>query len=775
MNGFFRRIILLLLFLPVVVYATNGAFQFTKHGGGTTDGSPPYDAGNGPGVDRSVNPAFTNYYNDATVEGGKYRGGECTHCHEPHASFGGSEPPPNSSADGDTGGGPDPYLVLSDPNPNACWFCHEYFSNIGGSGSPLGYGRYSFYQGKARYEQTGHYTNTTMKNPGYGAGQPWPRTDRTNTITPGHCLNCHTPHGILETPGNEYDTWAVPATKHLSANNPDVSVDYLIPRQLIAWEEALCENCHRSTSEGGLSQALDIRTQIAKLEGTYGVLGSGHPVHNVDQLGSTTNPFSGRHSLKNEENPTAGWNAYPDLRHVECVDCHNPHSAQPGTVFQQSGTTTTNPGRVTGPDGIYAGGANKGVWGVSINRETGDVTGRVDDTSSPAQSYSSVYLYELCLKCHSSFGDTAITTRFAPSWENRRRWDATDGSAGDADDYHFSIGDTQPMYLTDVAKDFALETGVYTPEKGYHPVFALGRNQPPPDANCRWTRTRLDGTCTPVTGGSEDSDRPTGVRDTTIGFANTFVPPWGPDKFVTCVDCHESENENDPRGPHGSAQPFILRKLDTSITYTILDDGYADNGTGPYTVSYSCFDQGWASSTTDSYGVYCVNLGQFDPNNLCLNCHRADVYGFLDQGATTGSWNCGDDRFPRYRYLSRQPHPADGDCGGMMMGGRGLSFASDAISTSAGDPPRGIVCLRCHGGGVVGGIHGNSGAPGFTYDLFYITPSSNRLLNGTAWDGVRFGSTTGRGRCSKNGGNSNFNDCTNNSGGSFDTYATYDY
>ncbi|MBI5902831.1 MAG: hypothetical protein HZB84_05010, partial [Deltaproteobacteria bacterium] len=44
--------------------ATSGAFPNVKHGGGTTDGVTPYDAGNGPGVDRSVNPDYGSYYHN---------------------------------------------------------------------------------------------------------------------------------------------------------------------------------------------------------------------------------------------------------------------------------------------------------------------------------------------------------------------------------------------------------------------------------------------------------------------------------------------------------------------------------------------------------------------------------------------------------------------------------------------------------------------------------------------------------------------------------------
>lgn len=742
--------------------ATGGAFPYTKHGGGTVDGM------SFGGVDRGVNPDYGLYYNDSP-EGGQYKSGECTNCHELHASFGGSEPAPASGSTEDPGGGPNSYLGMADPSQEFCWYCHENINYDPVYGGGTGY--YKFYQGKSRYQASGHYSNTSMKNPGYGAGSPWPRTDRTGNLLSGHCLHCHTPHGVKSSSGT-YDTWAVPASKQTSASNPSVSTDYLIPRQLIAWEEGLCENCHKSTGEGGIAAAKDIRSQLGKLEGLYGTYGSGHPVHDVNQSGGTTGTFSARHSLKDEANPTAGsWNSYgANKRHVECYDCHNPHAAKQGsagpTLFRRSGDSftgrdvTLGPVQLLTPDGY--GGANAGVWGVNVNTSTGVITGRAGE---------STYLYQLCLKCHSAYADSTLTTQQgysgpqAPSWINRSRFDQLNFTY---------LGGSDTMYLTDVAKDFSRDDPAGTPQKSYHPVFALGRNQPPSNANPRWSVTSY-------------GSRPTGVINTTWGFKNNFVPPWGPSAYVTCVDCHEDSSDTTPRGPHGSDRPFILRKLDAGITYTVLDDGTGSSRV----INYSSFQYGYVSNTQySSYGP--VNLGTTDANNLCLNCHRADVYGFTGQ-ATGGptcpqSHNDTENVWPRYRTLSRQPHPVDGEPG------KGHSFCEPCAHSSTGYAPRGIVCMRCHGGGSVGGIHGNLGnrnghdngvdSPGsssttlYRYDISLFTPSSNRLLNGLAWEGVKFGSTTQMGGCFK-GGDAlpfNLNGCTHSGGPSeFGLNATYNY
>src|SRR3990170_315714 len=81
---------------PPAVEATGGAFKDTKHGGGTTDGETPCAGGvnRGLGSDYGGDCTTAVYYD--TPDAGKYESGECTHCHEPHASFGQIEPEPRT-------------------------------------------------------------------------------------------------------------------------------------------------------------------------------------------------------------------------------------------------------------------------------------------------------------------------------------------------------------------------------------------------------------------------------------------------------------------------------------------------------------------------------------------------------------------------------------------------------------------------------------------------------------------------------------------------------
>ncbi|MBI2362927.1 MAG: cytochrome c3 family protein, partial [Elusimicrobia bacterium] len=69
--------------------------------------------------------------------------------------------------------------------------------------------------------------------------------------------------------------------------------------------------------------------------------------------------------------------------------------------------------------------------------------------------------------------------------------------------------------------------------------------------------------------------------------ATSYVSPWTYTSVMTCADCHASNADADPRGPHGSTNSRILR--------------------GP-----------WTSSTGRSGNV---------TGHLCFKCHQANVYG----------------------------------------------------------------------------------------------------------------------------------------------------
>ena len=326
---------LLILMYTRIVDATGGAFPYTKHGGAT-----------GNGVDRST----TGNWPPASGAG-TYEKGECTHCHEPHASFGGDEPYPNftnhpSFMTPQEAEGPDPYLLFADNNANLCWTCHETFQF---TGKPAGWGEYGFYQGRDVYLASTHgdpSLNTNMLWPGITGATDHPRKARPSTLNgvpqKGICLNCHTPHGIKGSFGNAYDTETVPDTKQtVASGNPSVTTDYLIPRQLNAWEEKLCETCHDATGPS----VNDIQGEIDKRS----TGGSGHPVDDTN--------LSGGHVV-NETFPIT-------TKHVECYDCHNPH------VIKSSS-------RVEGLRYV-------------------DVSGVAKD---PAAGDRQPYVYEICLKCH---------------------------------------------------------------------------------------------------------------------------------------------------------------------------------------------------------------------------------------------------------------------------------------------------------------------------------------------------------------------------------------
>lgn len=108
-------------------------------------------------------------------------------------------------------------------------------------------------------------------------------------------------------------------------------------------EESNCLNCHDG-SVSTFNIASDIRKRSA---------------HRVDLI-------TGRHD------PTE--DPFVMHRHVECVDCHNPHAVQPNPI-----------GVVQGTRGRLVKGPNLGVSGVTI-------TGRQVDAAD--------YLYEVCFKCH---------------------------------------------------------------------------------------------------------------------------------------------------------------------------------------------------------------------------------------------------------------------------------------------------------------------------------------------------------------------------------------
>ncbi len=167
---------------------------------------------------------------------------------------------------------------------------------------------------------------------------PWPHSDE-DTVAANACANCHTPH------------------------------DAGTPERLLVFmgEESVCYSCHRGTVA-----AHNIEPEFHKA--------SVHPIELTAGLHDPT---------EDAINPP---------RHVECVDCHNPHGAR-----AQVATPPEAPGPLFGVKGMNA-------------------AGSVVDPLTKG--------YELCFRCHADSVDrgTALVNRIVPETNTRREFDPGNAS-----------------------------------------------------------------------------------------------------------------------------------------------------------------------------------------------------------------------------------------------------------------------------------------------------------------------------------------------------------
>jgi predicted CxxxxCH...CXXCH cytochrome family protein len=268
------------------------------------------------------------------------------------------------------------------------------------------------------------------------------------------------------------------------------------------------------------------------------------------------------------------------------------------------------------------------------------------------------YQYEICFQCH----NVAITK--------------TDLTSEIEMDTNFNGGGTYQSYwstIPDIQSQFSITN------YAYHPLFAPGRNQPDNSLNSEWDTSDY----------RKDDTAPGGPFN---GLDNNFVDGWVSTSLVTCSDCHDNSGSG-ARGPHGSAQPWILKGMDTTVSVTTAGAGVIyPNQNADLTKSYIAA-------------------------NFCVNCHRADVYGWGSN--TTPSIK--NQKFSRVSHL-----------GGAMK----AECTATHVETGKGGY-RNIGCMNCHGGGEVGGIHGSNLGVGTAGS----DEMGKRFMNGNSWRGHTLGST----------------------------------
>lgn len=190
-----------------------------------------------------------------------------------------------------------------------CTACHNAHDNTNGKflvKNNIRSGLCTTCHSKSHWSQTAHSTSTRQWNG--GGSDPWPNTQWAN-VRDNACLNCHQPH-------------SAPARQRLLKH---------------VQEEDNCTVCHN-----GNVTTKNIASEFNKFS-----------IHPLSMRSGSHTPSES--AIVN--NP----------RHVECVDCHNPHAARSGTG--------NPPGPLTGVRGINISG------------------GTVANITSE---------YQLCFRCHSS-------------------------------------------------------------------------------------------------------------------------------------------------------------------------------------------------------------------------------------------------------------------------------------------------------------------------------------------------------------------------------------
>ncbi len=324
------------------------------------------------------------------------------------------------------------------------------------------------------------------------------------TVAGNACLSCHTPHNAVNS------------------------------ERLIAKDgENTCYGCHDGTP------ASDMQGEFAKTGGI-------HPV--ADSL------YAGLHDATKVED------AATMPLHVECMDCHNPHTVTPGALPMVSFNPADplNSAIHTAPPAANS--LIQGVTGIDLNG--------IATTSVTNQ-------YELCFKCHGRPGqNTCGTGRCgAPKVHGMIRQDMISG----------------PPDLGGTTVNRSIRDRVNSATPGllsWHPI---------------------------------ESNNP--ANNAEVPSLRTDIPLNTTSSLIYCTDCHNSDvsaaaGGPGPNGPHGSTTPTTLEGM-FPLGY-VLDINSAASDTASYALCYKCHDELTIKSTA-SFNKHDAHLG--NRQGSCVKCH----------------------------------------------------------------------------------------------------------------------------------------------------------
>lgn len=439
---------------------------------------------------------------------------ECTSCHNPHDNQYGN------------------FLVASNTASAVCKQCHT----------------------KTGFEPSSiHFTATDFYSPPDGKGGSLSSNTQVSGV---QCMNCHFPHkaGIID-------------VSQLPSANPNLIANPKAGYYLLAYQEEM--TCFNNTNRWG--------------QGVTVCHGSSAPPNRNIQSAENTAPSGRRHYTQDgsmigrheaTEGQSPGWiGSSLGNWHVECADCHNPHTAG------NTSHTTSPPVPVVGPilPVLTSASALYGTGGVQVTSAPTWAGGQgsysylepigVVSTAAPGVSYE----YQICLKCHSEFAWRGVTVPNSPSF-------------------------LPAAVMTDQAKEFS--TAAFgSANQSYHPVMGVGINAQG-TLNAPWAANKGNQT-------------------------------------MYCSDCHNN-SAAPPQGPHGSGNKFILAKPfdDTATakgTYqSIFDLCFTCHDSNTYLTGGGAGTGFKTTLNTNLHTMHYTNStnGVSNFGYKCVNCHIRVPHGW---------------------------------------------------------------------------------------------------------------------------------------------------
>jgi predicted CXXCH cytochrome family protein len=411
------------------------------------------------------------------------------------------------------------------------------------------------------------------------------------TGTKALCETCHDPHGSNN---RALAAWTKPASfvGGVEGTRDNTSS--------AAFEENLCLQCH---GDGTLGRQADQAAVVTMgVDAIYG--------HNVST--------SGKHSDSETPADTGS------KRHAECVDCHNPHAAQPGT--HAAGSTGAAP-VLRGATGIVPSWADQN-WSSPSTFTAMQITGLATDSEA-----------FVCFKCHSqASGQPSVAVR-----SNGSTYTSTDlpleFNPANAS-FHNVLGLSTGMKTSfDFGNGFQTTWSIYNPElifkSGWnqnskvtcsdcHTAGVLDQARGPhgasvpfivdPQYTGDWKTARLmkdmeNGTDQPIICNKCHADytkmnRP---HSATSYWGGTSLVHWGD----TCVTCHI-------RIPHGWKRPRLLGYPTDPAPYTAGLVQPWGSVWGSYGIRDSSKSQmGWSASDC-SASCSSTHRSMWNPNNKVM-------------------------------------------------------------------------------------------------------------------------------------------------------------